>query len=58
MIPTIKSINTSLTLHSYHFVCDKDQLPQWLSSKETACNARDMGSIPRLGRSPGGGHGN
>ena len=29
--------------------------------KEPACNAgdtRDMGSIPRLGRSPGGGHGN
>ena len=29
--------------------------------KETACNAgdaRDMSSIPRLGRSPGGGHGN
>ena len=24
----------------------------------TACNARDMGLIPRLGRSPGGGHGN
>ena len=29
--------------------------------KEPACNAgdtRDMGSIPGLGRSPGGGHGN
>ena len=29
--------------------------------KESACNAgdaRDMGSIPRLGRSPGGGNGN
>ena len=29
--------------------------------KETACNAgdaRDMGSIPGLGRSPGGGHSN
>ena len=27
-------------------------------SKESACNARDLGSIPGLGRSPGGGHGN
>ena len=27
-------------------------------SKESACNAGDLGSIPELGRSPGGGHGN
>ena len=27
-------------------------------SKESACNAEDLGSIPGLGRSPGGGHGN
>ena len=36
-------------------------LPQWLSSKESACNARaagDSGSYPGWGRSPGGGHGN
>ena len=26
--------------------------------KESAYNAGDLGSIPRLGRSPGGGHGN
>ena len=25
--------------------------------KESTCIARDLGSIPRLGRSPGGGHG-
>ena len=34
---------------------------QWLSSKESACNAGaagDTGSIPGSGRSPGGGHGN
>ena len=35
----------------------------WLNSygsagKESACNARYLGSIPGLGRSPGGGHGN
>ena len=27
-------------------------------SKESACNAGDLGSIPVLGRSPGEGHGN
>ena len=30
----------------------------WLSSKEFACNAGDLGLIPGSGRSPGGGHGN
>ena len=36
-------------------------LPQWLSGKESVCNAGVTGvasSIPVLGRSPGGGHGN
>ena len=32
--------------------------PQWLSSKEFACNAGNIGSIPRLGRSPREGNGN
>ena len=27
-------------------------------SKESTCNAGDLGMIPGLGRSPGGGHGN
>ena len=27
-------------------------------AKESACNAEDLGSIPELGRLPGGGHGN
>ena len=26
--------------------------------KESACNVGDLGSIPELGRFPGGGHGN
>ena len=37
------------------------RLPWWLSSKESVCNAgvaRDTGSIPGLGRFPGGRHGN
>ena len=33
-------------------------LPWWLSGKESASQAGDMGSIPGLGRSPGEGHGN
>ena len=32
-------------------------LPWWLSGEELACNAGDLGSIPGLGRSPGGGRG-
>ena len=37
------------------------ELPQWLSGKESACNAGnadDTGSIPGSGRTPGGGNGN
>ena len=34
------------------------RLPQWLLSKESACNAGDMGSIPGLRQSPEGGNGN
>ena len=38
-----------------------NRLPQWLSGKESTCNAgppRDAGSTPGSGRSPRGGHGN
>ena len=31
--------------------------PGGLDDEESACNVRDLGSIPGLGRSPGGGHG-
>ena len=33
-------------------------LPCGSAGKESTCNAGDLGSIPELGRSPGGGHGN
>ena len=33
-------------------------LPWWFSGKESTCHAGDTGSIPGLGRSPVGGHGN
>ena len=32
--------------------------PGGSDSKESACNAGDLGLFPELGRSPGGGHGN
>ena len=32
--------------------------PRGSDGKESICNARDLGSIPGLGRSPGRGHGN
>ena len=32
--------------------------PGGSDSKESTCNAGDLGSIPGLGRSPGEGHGN
>ena len=33
-------------------------LPGGSDGKESACNLGDLGSIPGLGRSPGGGHSN
>ena len=36
----------------------KTWLLWWLSSKAFACNVGDLGSIPGLGRSPGGEYGN
>ena len=42
---------------NYRCVICHLRLPGWLSSKESACNARDLGSIPRSGRSPGVGSG-
>ena len=32
--------------------------PGGSDNKESVCKAGDLGLIPRLGRSPGGGHGN
>ena len=34
------------------------QIPQWHTGKDTACNARDVGSVSGSGRSPGEGNGN
>ena len=32
--------------------------PDGSDRRESACNVGDLGSLPGLGRSPGGGHGN
>ena len=37
---------------------DIEGFPGGPDGKGSACNAGDLGSIPGLGRSPGGGHGN
>ena len=37
---------------------DRRGFPGGSDGKESTCNEGDMGLIPRLGRSPGGGHGN
>ena len=36
----------------------EQELPSWLSSKESSCNAGDAGSILGMGRCPGGGNSN
>ena len=43
-----------------HFPCFRPFLgfPGGSDGKESASNEGDLGSIPGLGRSPGGGHGN
>ena len=46
-----KQQNYSLLGHIFHF-------PSGSDGKESACSVGDLGSIPGLGRSPGGGHGN
>ena len=45
----------------FTYVCIYIWASQWLSSKESICNAGvagDVDSIPGLGRYPAGGHGN
>ena len=45
-------------MHKYTYVQGKgpSQVAQWL--KNPPANARDLGLIPKLGRSPGEGNGN
>ena len=41
-----------------HSLMHQYRLPRGSAGKESACNAGDLGSIPREGRSPGEGNGN
>ena len=50
------TISSSVVPFSFFNLC-KD-FPGGSDGKESACNEGDLGSIPGLGRSPGGGHGN
>ena len=42
----------------FFFKYNKFNNMKFKKKKESACNAADLGSIPGLGRCPGGGHGN
>ena len=53
---SVDCIQHSITSYSYSAVYTG--LPWWLSHEESACNEGDLGSIPELRRSPGGGNGN
>ena len=39
-----------------HYYPIREGLPWWLSSKESACQAGDVGSMPGWGRYPGEGN--
>ena len=56
----IPSVKFSCSVLSDSWRCPSNLLgfPYSSVSKESACNAGDLGSIPRLGRSPGEGNGN
>ena len=46
-----------ISLFSHH-ICVFEGFPVGSDDKESACCVRNLGSIPGLGRSSGGGHGN
>ena len=50
--------NNALKYIRQHIIKYYLGFPGGSDGKEYACNAGDLGLIPGLGRSPGGGHGN
>ena len=48
----------ALAMRTHHDGTRRSGLPQWLSGKESSYNPGDVGPVPGLGRSPGGGNGN
>ena len=49
-------VYTHIHIHIYIYIYMG--FPGGSDDEESACNVEDLGSIPRLGRSPGEGHGN
>ena len=45
-------MHKNLYTHYIHYVSDNQTLPWWLSGKESACEAGNMGSIPKSERFP------
>ena len=45
-------------MDGYRWIYERLGFPGGSDGKESACNVGDLGLIPGLGRSPGGGHGN
>ena len=43
-------MHKNLYTHCIHYVSDNQTLPWWLSGKESACEAGNMGSIPKSER--------
>ena len=59
VVPCYTAINLKhIPLKHRSLINDHKCFPGGSDAKESACNAGDPGSIPGLGRSPGGGNGN
>ena len=50
--------NMYISFFIFHLILYYMCFPCGSAVKEFVCNVGDLGSIPGLGRSPGGGHGN
>ena len=53
-VPELYRIHT----HIFYISYSHRGFPGSSADKESTCNAGDLGSVPGLGNSPGGGHGN
>ena len=47
-----------MSINQFDMISKVVGLPRWLSGKESSCNEGNVGSVPRSGRSPGGGNDN
>ena len=52
------SPNFTIIIRTISLQVIEPSFPGGSDCKESTCNVGDLGSIPELGRSPGGGHGN